>query len=259
MKAGTTSLHSYLSMHPDIFMSRQKELNYFNTSLNWSKGIEWYESNFDDSYLHRGETSPNYSKWEGTAERVYSVIPNAKIIYILRNPASRFESECNHLQVNPNQEVKKLISGKESQIFKNGLYNKWYLEYSKFFPTKNILLIKSENLKNDPEGTLKSIFCFLGVKNTRHSTNHPSLLKSKHITRNKDIPLKGAIIFNKFNILILLKSFLKSIFPFLRPIWSSIFYRKRSIKRLNNINKSYLMKRYRKDLNSLKKISGIDY
>ena len=45
-KCGTTSLHYYLSLHPDIYMSAEKELNFFATERNWRKGIDWYRSNF---------------------------------------------------------------------------------------------------------------------------------------------------------------------------------------------------------------------
>ncbi|HNJ43544.1 MAG TPA: sulfotransferase, partial [Acidobacteriota bacterium] len=42
MKCGTTSLHGYLSLHPQIFMSEQKELNFFIKSKGWANGLDWY-------------------------------------------------------------------------------------------------------------------------------------------------------------------------------------------------------------------------
>ncbi len=39
MKGGTTSLHYYLSQHPEIFMSKQKELNFFIKERNWRRGL----------------------------------------------------------------------------------------------------------------------------------------------------------------------------------------------------------------------------
>ena len=44
MKAGTTSLHRYFSMHPEISMPRKKELNFYNVDRNWQKGLDWYLS-----------------------------------------------------------------------------------------------------------------------------------------------------------------------------------------------------------------------
>jgi len=44
MKAGTTSLHRYLSLHPELSMPiTRKELNFFNVDRNWNRGVEWYK------------------------------------------------------------------------------------------------------------------------------------------------------------------------------------------------------------------------
>ncbi|HEX7247334.1 MAG TPA: sulfotransferase, partial [Actinomycetota bacterium] len=42
MKAGTTSLYHYLDAHPDVFVPRVKELDFFVDGANWRRGIEWY-------------------------------------------------------------------------------------------------------------------------------------------------------------------------------------------------------------------------
>ena len=47
LKCGTTSLHHYLNLHPEIAMSRPKELNFFVAELNWELGADWYRSHFD--------------------------------------------------------------------------------------------------------------------------------------------------------------------------------------------------------------------
>ena len=54
-KCGTTSLHYYLGVHPDIFMSREKELRYFVEEFNWGKGIDWYRSHFGANASILGE------------------------------------------------------------------------------------------------------------------------------------------------------------------------------------------------------------
>ena len=53
LKCGTTSLHHYLNLHPEIAMSRPKELNFFVAELNWELGADWYASHFD-----RGAAGP---------------------------------------------------------------------------------------------------------------------------------------------------------------------------------------------------------
>ncbi len=46
LKCGTTSLHHYLGLHPEIGMSRPKELNFFVAELNWELGEDWYANHF---------------------------------------------------------------------------------------------------------------------------------------------------------------------------------------------------------------------
>jgi hypothetical protein len=63
-KCGTTSLHHYLSLHPEIFMSHPKELDFFIEEANWNKGIRWYESKFKaPGKVIRGESSPRYTRY----------------------------------------------------------------------------------------------------------------------------------------------------------------------------------------------------
>ena len=49
MKAGTTSLHDYLSFHPEIPISEPNELYFFLEEANWGRGLEWYESHFAEA------------------------------------------------------------------------------------------------------------------------------------------------------------------------------------------------------------------
>src|ERR1700694_4198191 len=79
-KCGTSSLHYYLRLHPEIFMSRQKELNFFIEEMNWSEGLHWYEAQFQNGaqYAIRGESSPQYTRYpifRGVPERMHQVIP----------------------------------------------------------------------------------------------------------------------------------------------------------------------------------------
>ena len=62
MKAGTSSLHSYLDAHPDVHMSKRKELDFFVETKSWRRGVDWYRSQFDPTVPVNGESSPNYTK-----------------------------------------------------------------------------------------------------------------------------------------------------------------------------------------------------
>ena len=61
LKCGTTSIHHYLGLHPEINMSKPKELNFFVKELNWDLGLDWYRGRFDERFEVRGESSPHYT------------------------------------------------------------------------------------------------------------------------------------------------------------------------------------------------------
>lgn len=169
MKCGTTSLHYYLSRHPQISMSMEKELNFFIRENNWNRGIDWYKSHFTDQVKVHGESSPNYTrypKWSGVPERMYSVVPNAKLIYILRDPIKRIISHYIH----------SYAKGREPRTINDALTDfehnsyvecsKYYMQlnqYLNYFPNSSILVISLEKLSRDPHGTLRKIFKHLDV------------------------------------------------------------------------------------------------
>src|SRR5438067_13911883 len=62
-KCGTTSLHRYLSAHPQVFMSKTKELDFFVEEKMLGRGLDWYRSHFAgaDDTVAIGEASPSYT------------------------------------------------------------------------------------------------------------------------------------------------------------------------------------------------------
>ena len=99
MKSGTTSLHHYLAAHPEISMSRPKELDFFVAEKNYDRGVDWYASHFDDAAAVRGESSTNYTKchiFDGVPARMNALLPNVKLVYVLRDPIERLISHYEH-------------------------------------------------------------------------------------------------------------------------------------------------------------------
>jgi hypothetical protein len=259
MKAGTSSLHGYLTVHPEIYMSQVKELNFFNTSLNWNKGIDWYKSQFDANYKVRGEASPNYAKWEGTAERVYTILPKAKIIYLLREPIKRFVSQCNHMQIDPNEVVDNLKKGIDSEIFSNGLYFKWYKAYNTYYKKDDILILKSEELRNSKKEVLLKVFNFFNLDSENYNFASEVVNSENHNTKDKLIASEQIYSLNGNRFYKGLKQLLKPIKPILKPLQSKLFYKRRSIKDLTLENKDYLKEAYTEDLEKLEKETGISF
>ena len=85
-KATTTSLYAYLRQHPQIYLPETKELNYFNQ--HWGKPLTWYAAHFAawSGQPAVGEVSPLYLWDEHTPERIARTLPEARLIFLLRNP-----------------------------------------------------------------------------------------------------------------------------------------------------------------------------
>lgn len=92
MKCGTTSLHSTLRQHPQIFMSRPKELHFFDH--HYRKGMDWYEAFFRprEAHLAWGESTPVYMYLDKSRRRIATDLPDSKVVIVLRDPVSRAHS-----------------------------------------------------------------------------------------------------------------------------------------------------------------------
>ena len=169
MKSGTTSLHYYLNLHPEIYMSRQKELDFFIKKNNWSRGIQWYKSHFVGQAKIYGESSPNYTNypfWKGVPQRMFSTIPDTKLIYILRDPIERIISQYIHRYSDgrENQSIEEALAKLEDNLYvRRSKYFFQLEQYLEFFSDSNILIITSEELSNFPQKTMKKVFHFLEV------------------------------------------------------------------------------------------------
>lgn len=180
MKCGTSSLHHYLSLHPDVAMSRPKELNFLVEEAKppivpharWDRGVRWYESRFPDDAPVRGESSVQYTAHPhipGVPERARSVVPDAKLVYMVRDPVERVVSQYVHM----------VAAGLESRPLEaalasgDGGLSPEYVDRSRYcmqlerwldhFPLERLLVLSQEELFSDRLGTLRRAFRFLGV------------------------------------------------------------------------------------------------
>lgn len=91
-KAGTSALFSYLSQHPRMAPSREKELDFFGSDFMYARGMDWYHSNWDEKQAHgklRFEASPQYLAAPAACARIRDSLPKAKLVVILRDPVER--------------------------------------------------------------------------------------------------------------------------------------------------------------------------
>ena len=187
-KAGTTSIHEYLSQHPQISGSWIKETHYF--SYGYEKSKSFYNKNFHkikNSTLYF-ESSPEYIYYTDALERIKKINPKIKFIVCLRNPVSLIFSNYNQelemgLETEPIENVllkenykselhkkrleKKIYSISKRPLFLPYLYITEYVTYIKnafkIFPKEQFLFINSTDLENNTQKIVDQVFEFLGL------------------------------------------------------------------------------------------------
>jgi hypothetical protein len=188
MKGGTTSLHDYLSKHPDIFMSNPKEIHYYDDANKITE--EEYLSYFQTNRRIRGTTPQSYSKahyngFKNIPEKIFQDTPNVKLIYIVRDPFERMLSHA--LENRYGDDLPRINeNSKSGHYWKTSLYHYQITEYLKFFDKSQIHILTLESLKINKLKELNKIFRFLGV---HELSNEKVFDYVKNDAFSKDIPL----------------------------------------------------------------------
>ncbi|WP_144054288.1 sulfotransferase domain-containing protein [Pleurocapsa sp. PCC 7319] len=196
-KCGTTSLFHYLSEHPNIGAPIKKEISYFD--INFAKGNQWYKSFFpislpgnESPYLITGEATANYICHPQAPQRIAKILPQVKLIALLRNPVDRAYSHYHHTKRIGREDLSfeealkqedfrvKQIEQIENNSFNfisnhHGAYNYTYLSSGLYaeqlenwfahFDEKQFLILKSEDYFSHPEIIFQQVLDFLELPN----------------------------------------------------------------------------------------------
>jgi hypothetical protein len=162
-------------------MSRRKELHFFSFDRNWAAGLEWYSKQFDRRALMRGESSPSYTKFPhvpNVPERMAAVLPDAKLIYVVRHPIERAISHYFHVKEGGRDDRSLNVALSEfenNQYLNTSKYHMQLERYLPYYPLSQILVVKSEDLRLSREATLRRVFRFLEVDEWYRSERHAML------------------------------------------------------------------------------------
>ena len=152
-------------------MSKPKELNFFVEELNWDLGLDWYASRFDDRFKVRGESSPHYTnlpRFEGVPERIKEHCPDARLLYMVRDPIKRILSHWVHA-TGAGYETRELVptlSAPDSSYIQRSMYWMQLQPYLELFDRAQIEVITQEELQSEREETMRKAFRFAGVDET---------------------------------------------------------------------------------------------
>jgi sulfotransferase family protein len=193
-KAGTTSLHHYLDQHTQVQMSAVKEPRFFAGDEN---GIPYppdrvadlaqYEELFDLAVAVRGESSTDYAthpRRTGVPERIKAFVPDAKFIYVVRDPVARtishYKMRVGLGESRPLAEALGDLSDLRSPYISPSLYASQLERYLRHFPQERILVVDQAELLSARRATLEQIFAFLAVDPTVDSAEFDRELLGGH-------------------------------------------------------------------------------
>ncbi len=198
-KCGTSVLHYYLSLHPEVSMSKPKELNFFIEERNWARGVDWYRAHFDADAVVRGEASPNYTAFpqhQGVPERMASVVPDAKLIYMIRDPLERIAAHWVHNYAKRREKgtLAETLTHPNTSYVTRSKYAMQLERFLEHYSKDNVLVFQQSELRYKRMETLHRIFEFLGVDPDFH---HPRFEHERHQTSGKTRATRLAVRLEK--------------------------------------------------------------
>jgi hypothetical protein len=186
-KCGTSGLHYYLGLHPEVSVSVPKELNFFIAERNWERGVEWYRSRFDPAAPVRVDASPNYTaypQFKGVPERMAGLVPDARLIYLVRDPIDRIAAHWvhNYAKGRHDGELTDTILNPKASYLSRSRYAMQLERFLEHYPAEQVLVVDQMDLRADRDRTLGEIFEFAGA---RADFRHRGFAAERHKTERK--------------------------------------------------------------------------
>jgi hypothetical protein len=186
-KCGTSGLHYYLGLHPEISMSTPKELDFFVAERNYSRGLDWYRRHFDSRVEVRGESSPNYTAYPqhvGVPERMHATVPEARLVFMVRDPIDRIAAHWVHNFAKHRErgDLRETLLHRNTSYVIRSHYHTQLQQFLNQYPREQILVLEQEDLRNRRLETLRRVFDFVGVDS---GFTHASFSEERHRTARK--------------------------------------------------------------------------
>lgn len=193
-RSGTTALYQYLAEHPGLFLTEPKEPHYFAlagttpafTGPGDRQTINRLAVPDRDAYLRlyrgarpgqlRGEASVSTLYSPGAATRVREMVPDARLVCLLRDPVDRALSAYGFMRTRgwePCPTFEAALAD-EARRIAAGWHHIWhYTAMSRYgeqlrrvlevFPREQLLVLRHEDLTADPDAVLARVYAHLGV------------------------------------------------------------------------------------------------
>ncbi len=181
MKCATSAVHDYLDTHPDIAMSRIKELNFFNgpdtaphddpgewwRTGQWHRGLGWYSAQLDPAAPVRGESSPAYTspRCPEVPSRMAAVVPDVRLVYLVRDPLDRAVSQYAHHRrdgTEPRPLAEALLDPRSEYVARSR-YCERLEPFLALFPREQVRVVVQERLAARPAEEVAALHRHAGV------------------------------------------------------------------------------------------------
>lgn len=197
-KGGTTSLYKYLEQHPQVLKASRKEVHFFDENVD--RGVRWYRSHFPSrreleqradklgKSVITGEASPYYIFHPHAVRRLAALLPDTKLIVLLRDPVARAFSHYQHqlrmarerlsFKAAIKQEADRL-RGERDRMLEDENYNSYtYRHFSylargvyadqleklyRYVSRDQVLVLRSESLFDHTQALFDTTTSFLGL------------------------------------------------------------------------------------------------
>ncbi|HWC32069.1 MAG TPA: sulfotransferase domain-containing protein, partial [Actinomycetota bacterium] len=186
-RAGTTSLFRSLAAHPDGGVPSEKELHFF--TFNFGRGADWYREQFPVDAPLTGEATPYYVFHPRAHERMAALVPDAKLIVVLRNPADRAYSHWAFVRAEGHEDLpfeaaleaeERRLAGEVERMLADDGYYSYAHQYHSYlargryaeqlerwfaaFARNRFLVLRSEDLYREPARVYDEVMGFLGLR-----------------------------------------------------------------------------------------------
>ncbi|MFI5172180.1 MAG: sulfotransferase family protein [Chitinophagales bacterium] len=179
-RSGTTSLYAYMDHHPEINFSITKELHYFSIDDLYGRGEKYFHSLFKKVDNKIVATADTYLLIDKEApQKIKNYNPDIKIIVMLREPVARSYSNFNYSKNFGHEDDITFLQSLEKEKsrlhsnnivdrnnlchFYGSLYHEHLTFWLQFFPRDQFIILKLDDLKNDPEGFYKDLCNSLNI------------------------------------------------------------------------------------------------
>jgi hypothetical protein len=181
--AGSTSLYAYMGQHPQIWMSRRKEPNFFRSrrvGIGWTGAYLALFAEAGPEHRVLGEASPWYLYDRNAASRIRRASPASRIAILLRDPIGRAVSQFQYRlrmtgawPADPVSRFREHVAlearlphssqGGRGHELRAGLYDTQVRRYLDRFGSEQVHVVLAEELDAEPRRALSELFRFLEV------------------------------------------------------------------------------------------------